>query len=56
MESLHDVSRRIGTMNRPLSGLRHPLPLRGGEGMGEGAVSIASRFMERPFIRNYDPV
>jgi len=28
------------------SDLRHPLPLRGGEGKGEGAVSIASSFME----------
>ncbi len=38
---------RFGPLNRPLSGLRHPLPLRGGEGKGEGAVSIASRFRGR---------
>jgi hypothetical protein len=38
---------RFAPLNRPLSGLRHPLPLRGGEGKGEGAVSIASRFRGR---------
>jgi hypothetical protein len=38
---------RFESLNRPLSGLRHPLPLRGGEGKGEGAVSIASRFRGR---------
>jgi hypothetical protein len=38
---------RFAPLNRPLSGLRHPLPLRGGEGKGEGAVLIASRFRGR---------
>jgi hypothetical protein len=43
----HDVLPRIWGMNQPLSGLRHPLPLRGGEGQGVGAVSIALLFVER---------
>ena len=38
---------RFAPLNRSLSGLRHPLPLQGGEGKGEGAVSIASKFRGR---------
>ncbi|MEI7939302.1 MAG: hypothetical protein WCK27_21670 [Verrucomicrobiota bacterium] len=34
-------------MSRALFCLRHPLPLRGGEGKGEEVVSLASKFMER---------
>ena len=34
-------------MNRPLSGLRHPLPRNGGEGWGEEAVLLVFRFMEK---------
>jgi len=44
------------TMNQPLSGpaiARHPLPPKGGEGKGEGAVSIASGFTER--LRGISP-
>jgi hypothetical protein len=33
-------------MNEPLSRLRHPLPLRGGEGKGEEAVLFGLRLME----------
>ena len=47
MESLHGTLLRTGTMNQPLSCLRHPLPPWGGEGKGEGAVWIASGFMGR---------
>ena len=49
MESLHSLWPRIRTMNRPLSGLRYPLPFRGGGGQGKGeeAISIKSRFAER---------
>jgi tRNA(Ile)-lysidine synthetase-like protein len=32
-------------LNHPLSRFRHPLPLRGGEGKGEGAVHFPFRFM-----------
>ena len=46
-ERIPRADSRFAPLNRPLSGLRHPLPLRGGEGKGEGAVSIASRFMGR---------
>jgi hypothetical protein len=42
---------RFAPLNRPLSGLRHPLPLRGGEGKGEGAVSNASRFKGRRHVQ-----
>jgi hypothetical protein len=38
---------RFEPLNRPLSRLRHPLPLKGGEGKGEGAVHFQSRFMGR---------
>jgi anti-sigma factor RsiW len=38
---------RFAPLNYLLSGLRHPLPLEGGEGKGAGAASIASRFYER---------
>src|ERR1035438_3541372 len=44
--NLHGLVPRIGTMSQLLSGFRHPLPLRGGERTGEGAVSIAWRFMK----------
>ena len=32
MAGLHGLAPRIETMRQPLSRLRHPLPLRGGEG------------------------
>jgi len=38
---------RFAPLNRPLSGLRHPLPLRGGKGKGEGAVHSQGGLMGR---------
>ena len=50
MESLPGLAPRIAATNQPLSRLRHPLPLRGGEGKGEEAVSTTSSFMGRPAV------
>ena len=39
-----DLAPRVETTNQPLSRLRHPLPLGGGEGKGEGAVDSIPGF------------